>query len=212
MWALAIWKIWGWRNAIIHDETFRNPFKPTDAIRQLLFEYEESRNMLSLGSCCSGKTEVHVAWTPPAEGFVKINTDGALRPNSSIAGCGGIIRDSNGRWVAGFYKSLGLCFVIKSEAWRLLEGRNWLLIWGIKEFNLNVIRWLWWRLCVGRKLEILPSLESCRSFAKFFAASRFGRFRTSGVKRMPVLIISRGLVVMLVMVACDFALFFRHMV
>ena len=44
----------------------------------------------------------------PIEGWVKLNTDGSCRENGR-AGCGGIIRGSDGEWLGGFSKSIGVC-------------------------------------------------------------------------------------------------------
>lgn len=32
-WALVTWKIWSWRNALVHDDSFKIPFRPGDLIR-----------------------------------------------------------------------------------------------------------------------------------------------------------------------------------
>ena len=47
-----------------------------------------------------------VTWTKPIVGWCKLNTDGSINSASGIAGYGGLIRDSNGQWVAGFAKKI----------------------------------------------------------------------------------------------------------
>ncbi|KAK4259582.1 hypothetical protein QN277_005898 [Acacia crassicarpa] len=40
---------------------------------------------------------------------------------SSSAGCGGIIRDSHGDWVAGFTKFIGICSAYEAEEWTMIS-------------------------------------------------------------------------------------------
>ena len=39
-----------------------------------------------------------------------------------FTGCGGIIKDFMGRWVAGFTCNLGICSSVVAEMWGILEG------------------------------------------------------------------------------------------
>lgn len=41
-----------------------------------------------------------------------------------MAGCGGLICDSMGSWVCGFFKSLGICNAFVAELWGVLECLN----------------------------------------------------------------------------------------
>ena len=47
-----------------------------------------------------------MTWTKPIAGWGKLNTDGSINSASGIVGYGGLIRDSNGQWVAGFAKKI----------------------------------------------------------------------------------------------------------
>ncbi|KAL4286844.1 hypothetical protein AHAS_Ahas19G0126800 [Arachis hypogaea] len=48
------------------------------------------------------RIEVYVGWKEPLQGWIKLNTDGAADKNPGIMGCGGLLRNHLGRWVAGF--------------------------------------------------------------------------------------------------------------
>nr|AFK41923.1 unknown [Lotus japonicus] len=41
-------------------------------------------------------------WTKPRRGWLKLNVDGSLLPDPLSAGCGGVLRDSSGKWISGF--------------------------------------------------------------------------------------------------------------
>lgn len=41
------------------------------------------------------------------EGWMKLNTDGSSIGNLGMAGCGGVIRDDRGCWIAGLANELG---------------------------------------------------------------------------------------------------------
>ncbi|BAT99172.1 putative ribonuclease H protein [Vigna angularis] len=47
-------------------------------------------------------------WKKPEAGWVKLNVDGSQDLfKGPSAGCGGVVRDSSGKWVGGFAKKLG---------------------------------------------------------------------------------------------------------
>ena len=48
------------------------------------------------------REEKLIRWNPHPMGWFKLNTDGAFKANSRMASVGGIIRDENGNWLAGF--------------------------------------------------------------------------------------------------------------
>ena len=54
---------------------------------------------------------------------------------TGVAATGGLIRDHNGHWVAGFGMNLGTCSVTMAELWGLYQGL--LLVWN------KGIRWLY---------------------------------------------------------------------
>nr|KYP54715.1 Putative ribonuclease H protein At1g65750 family [Cajanus cajan] len=60
-------------------------------------------------------------WMKPPEGILKLNCDGAVS-RENMASCGGVIRDSDGRFVVAFTGKLGMCSILKSELWAILHG------------------------------------------------------------------------------------------
>jgi len=63
-----------------------------------------------------------IGWEPPDEGWMVLNTDGAVKKQSDCAGAGGVIRDRQGDWVVGFSEFLGYCSPIKAELRGILRG------------------------------------------------------------------------------------------
>ena len=52
-------------------------------------------------------TSTLVRWIPLPPQFVKVNTNGSSFGNPGPSGFGGVIRDSLGHWILGFYSSCG---------------------------------------------------------------------------------------------------------
>lgn len=99
-------------------------------------EFEESAVALKYTNHI--RQEVRVAWQPPDAGWVKCNVDGASRKGGLTAGCGGIIRDSMGRWEeARFMMNLGRLDSLSAEIWSMAWGLD--LAWekGFKRVILE---------------------------------------------------------------------------
>lgn len=63
-----------------------------------------------------------MAWFPPEHGWIKVNTDGATGKAEVWNAAGGVLRDSNGSWIAGFQKFMGCGTALNSELWAILLG------------------------------------------------------------------------------------------
>ena len=77
----------------------------------------ELKRALQMDACLSStKTllKTNIRRIPACNGWVKINTDGASKGNPGDAGCGGLIRDEEGRWLVGFTKHIDICNCIHS--------------------------------------------------------------------------------------------------
>ncbi|KAL5789812.1 hypothetical protein ACOSQ2_004700 [Xanthoceras sorbifolium] len=76
-------------------------------------------------------------WSPPPAGSLKLNTDAAVKPGSSVMGSGAVVRDSQGKVVAASAKPLLGFF--PAELGELLALREGLLV--AKELSL-IIEWV----------------------------------------------------------------------
>ncbi|KAI4313564.1 hypothetical protein L6164_026529 [Bauhinia variegata] len=63
-----------------------------------------------------------IGWQFPPIGGVKCNVDGSSRKAQHSAGCGGVYRDGQGKWVNGFARKLGYCSSMKAEILAIYTG------------------------------------------------------------------------------------------
>ncbi|KAK4283002.1 hypothetical protein QN277_000008 [Acacia crassicarpa] len=82
-------------------------------------------------------SQASYVWQKPVPGRWKLNVDGAVSSLCAEAGCGGVLRDDSGQWLAGFLKKLGICDALNSELWAMAEGLS--LAWdlGIRKVMLE---------------------------------------------------------------------------
>ncbi|CAJ2642097.1 unnamed protein product [Trifolium pratense] len=115
------WYLWKWRNKTIFDADFRRPNNPTVLIQRFIKDVEYS-TMKSLHIGPKLKDTIYIGWKRPGEGWVKLNSDGACKNKGEVAGCGGLFRDSDGRWIKGYTKKIEACDALQAEMWGLYLG------------------------------------------------------------------------------------------
>ncbi|KAK2399946.1 Polynucleotidyl transferase, ribonuclease H superfamily protein [Trifolium repens] len=119
-WALTCYCFWSWKNKEAHDPHFIRPVNAIQHVFKLGGSYREAMHVNQVVS-----QHVRVAsefgWAVPVSNFVKLNTDGASK-EGKIAGCGGVIRGSQGEWLGGFAKHIGSCSDFTAELWGVVEG------------------------------------------------------------------------------------------
>jgi hypothetical protein len=91
-----------WRNKTIFKDDFRRPTDPTYAILKMVEDIDNySHHPLKTHQYDT----IFIGWKRPQEGWVKLNCDGAYKDSLGLAGCGGLIWNSNGRWLKGYIHS-----------------------------------------------------------------------------------------------------------
>ncbi|WCJ37652.1 Polynucleotidyl transferase ribonuclease H-like superfamily protein [Euphorbia peplus] len=70
-----------------------------------------------------------IGWSVPFIHWVKLNTDGAVKGGQFRASVGGLIRDSQGTWIQGFARNIGICSVLRAELWGIYDGLT--LAWNL---------------------------------------------------------------------------------
>lgn len=56
-----------------------------------------------------------IGWHPPIMEWVKLNCDGSSKLDTGQAGCGGLLRNSERKWMKGYASSIETCTVFHAE-------------------------------------------------------------------------------------------------
>ncbi|BFG33690.1 hypothetical protein CerSpe_199640 [Prunus speciosa] len=113
------WYIWKWRNNYVFNDEEELPFKPLNCI--LTNANDWFANAYGPNSK-SIRVPVSLVWDPPGFGYFKLNIDGSRNSDTGAIGAGGVIRNSDGEWIAGFSVNLGKGQIIDAEIWGLAFG------------------------------------------------------------------------------------------
>ncbi|MCH88942.1 ribonuclease H protein [Trifolium medium] len=68
------------------------------------------------------KDTIYIGWKKTPEGWIKLNCDGACKGGGESSGCGGLFRNSDGRWMKGYIKKIGVCDAFHAELWGMYLG------------------------------------------------------------------------------------------
>ncbi|GAU35182.1 hypothetical protein TSUD_319920 [Trifolium subterraneum] len=120
---VTCWYMWQWRNKSIFDEDFRRPSNPIHAILKMVRDIDSCKHNQLIGRQRKNDT-IFVGWKQPPEGWIKLNCDGAYKESLDLAGCGGLLRDSNGQWIHGYTQKIGACDALHAEMWGMYVGMN----------------------------------------------------------------------------------------
>lgn len=124
LFSYMLWNIWLIRNL----KVFQNaPFLPTvifaEAKRQAMEWFFFAGPSISLPS--HDIKETLVSWSPPMQGWFKLNSNGSNQNSVNGVGqiyAGGIIRDCCGRWIKGYACPLGNGTSLLAELWAIFIG------------------------------------------------------------------------------------------
>lgn len=92
----AVWLIWKSRIQTIFGRKNTNPKLAFEILSQAM----EYTHCVSSPRPLSYKSIKRIRWERPPEGWMNLNTDGFSIDNPRLGGCGGVVRDENGRWIA----------------------------------------------------------------------------------------------------------------
>ncbi|GAU10638.1 hypothetical protein TSUD_421140, partial [Trifolium subterraneum] len=118
---VACWHIWTWRNKSIFEEGFQRPNDPSQAILKMVTEIDRYGHTLPNERYRQLET-IYIGWKHPQGEWIKLNCDGAYKESMGLAGCGGLFRDSNGRWLKGYAQKIGACDALHAEMWGMYTG------------------------------------------------------------------------------------------
>ncbi|KAF7811992.1 ribonuclease H [Senna tora] len=83
-----------------------------------------------------GQKLIVKAWSKLKEGWVKVNSDGAVYKATSLSGCGGLIRNQNGDWIKGYKKKIGVSTPFGAEIWGIYYGLD--LAWQLNYRKVTI--------------------------------------------------------------------------
>jgi len=123
--AITLWYIWKWRCASCFNNIATIPLDKGKFLRYKFLDI--STQAMTDGQPLSqgihpGQNEQWIRWEFPTEGWMVLNTDGAVKAQLGSAGAGGVIRDEWGNWIVGYSEYLGYCSIFKAELRGILRG------------------------------------------------------------------------------------------
>jgi hypothetical protein len=65
---------------------------------------------------------IFISWKKPMEGWVKLNCDETFKNYLGLAGCGGLFRNSDVRWIKGYARKIGTCDTLCVIMWGMYLG------------------------------------------------------------------------------------------
>ncbi|RYR24105.1 hypothetical protein Ahy_B02g057597 isoform A [Arachis hypogaea] len=122
--------LWDWRNREVHDQGYTRPPNPHREIEKKVKEIREAFDRRMKERIIKQKEERQIKWNPPPQGWITLNTDGSRQNNK--AGCGGILRNEDGKWVGGFSYYIGDCTAYRAELWGIDQGLKIAWTLGLK--------------------------------------------------------------------------------
>ncbi|GAU30112.1 hypothetical protein TSUD_295930 [Trifolium subterraneum] len=116
---VAGWNLWTWRNKEIFEEGFQHP---TDLTYVILKMAKEIDNCLHNMWSDNQHETIFIGWRKPREGWVKLNCDGSQNDRLGLAGCGGLLRNSDDNWLKGYSRKLENCDALHAKMWGMNLG------------------------------------------------------------------------------------------
>ena len=103
MFNFAVWSIWKSKNSFVFNRKSPNPNLHREIYNlatEFMFCVTSSRNPIH-------KVSKRIRWEKLQIGWKKLNIDGSIIGCMEWAGCGGVVKDKHGNWVAGFTRHVG---------------------------------------------------------------------------------------------------------
>ncbi|GLU23845.1 hypothetical protein SLE2022_398210 [Rubroshorea leprosula] len=118
------WQIWNSRNNALWNGRMPNPQIIIEQSLRFMDGYSRAIALRGRGTSTSQKRETR--WSPPSEGHVKINVDGAVSSHKRIYGMGAVVRNNSGEVVVAMAcKGQGAVGVEIAEACCMCKALQW---------------------------------------------------------------------------------------
>ncbi|KAL4390530.1 hypothetical protein AHAS_Ahas03G0154300 [Arachis hypogaea] len=121
-----------WRNKEILEADYRRPLNPHMKVLKSVNDMREAFERSQKKQCFKRKEAINIKWNYPLQGWVTLNTDGAMKGSTKQARYGGLIRNETGKWVAGFSYHIGRCSTFNTKIWGIKKGFEIATTMGMK--------------------------------------------------------------------------------
>ncbi|KAL4355559.1 hypothetical protein GQ457_06G006150 [Hibiscus cannabinus] len=164
-----LWQSWKNRNDVVfagNSVSFEHILS-----RSIVWENYFNDGWL-MPSPITNRTMLPTPWSNPKPGWLRLNVDGFVSPNTGIATIGGLLRDNAGNFIFGFSKFIGCVNNLYAELWSLYIGLQLAWDYGIEYLRVQTD--------CKQVLQLLqdPHVESCsislvRSIRQFWQRAWF---------------------------------------
>lgn len=114
---LGIWSLWINQNIVAFQNLQLNHYLHKECIMKAV----EFHYVISPKAVSKPKFEIFVKWVKPPINWFKVYSDASIL-SSGLAGVRGLIRNSNGEWLKGFFRFIGRTYSLNVELWALRDG------------------------------------------------------------------------------------------
>lgn len=119
---MMLWALWRNRNAKLWLDAAKSSMEIVSQTMSWFDDYSQANKKAEAVSIRNRLAK----WSVPLPGCLKFNVDGAFLQSSSFGGLGGVARDQDGSFVAGFAKQVN--YVLSAYHVELLGTKEALLL------------------------------------------------------------------------------------
>uniref|UniRef100_A0A199UBV5 Uncharacterized protein n=1 Tax=Manihot esculenta TaxID=3983 RepID=A0A199UBV5_MANES len=132
--SIVCWFAWKQRNDLVFNGGLQEAWDILDT------SFIWARHVAGVGHSRSKQSNnsraIAVKWNLPPVNWIKLNTDGAWDSTTGIDKAGGVIRNSEGAWLAGYNRLVGVSSIYNAELWAIFDGLT--LAWNMNFRRLVV--------------------------------------------------------------------------
>ncbi|CAN1343203.1 Putative ribonuclease H protein At1g65750 [Linum perenne] len=139
LFGVTSWLLWLRRNRLVFHNERLSVIEMCGQVKFWTHLYSSSWKALQLSREAPGlaRQAQLIGWRPAEEGWFSLNSEGSLVHNPNSAAAGGIIRDSDGRFVGAYAANLGVCSIMRAEIRGIVEGMKWAWNKGIRKLRIQ---------------------------------------------------------------------------
>lgn len=137
--ALSLWWNWRWRNSLMFGRMEDIPSNIGAFLRTQIASTWQALGQDTTDIHRNGPSrEVFIRWISPISPWVTLNTDGASKGTTGLAGGGGLLQGSRGSFIRGFSANFGSCSAYRAELTAATIGLEMAKELGITKLELQM--------------------------------------------------------------------------